>query len=500
MDEGLARCGRVFTYTTHIFWHLTPHTNIHTYTHTHTQVGNNLKFWGKNEEVVARTLQLFFEMTMGCGSAKVLLTLDTVQYLLQHHTPEHFPFLTVPANSRHRTSFHATLARLILSVMDESAGTTFEAFMEPILQVLAQLLNTQDLRSEEAKQAIIGVCRDLRGVTAATQNRKSYCALFELLYPQYFPVFVRAAETWFDVPEVTTALLKFMQEFVYNKAQRLMFDQSSPNGILLFREASKVLVAYGSRMLQHPFRADVYKEKYKGIAISLNVLTCALSGNYVNFGVFALYEDPALQNALDVALRLALSIPFGEIMAFPKLSKAYFAFFEVLFRNHITAVLDMNTPVFLQVIEAQHEGLLSVDTLLSAQCASTIDYLATYFFQNRNKDRPPMRALRAHLQAQPDMIFTLLSTLFNQLLFGSVNHWAITRPILSLMLASEEDFNAYKEHMISTQPNPENQQRLREEFTRLLTDLQRNLEPSNRERMGQKLTVFRVAVSQFLTI
>lgn len=33
-------------------------------------------------------------------------------------------------------------------------------------------------------QAIIGACRDLRGVTAATQNRKAYCALFELLYPQ----------------------------------------------------------------------------------------------------------------------------------------------------------------------------------------------------------------------------------------------------------------------------------------------------------------------------
>jgi exportin-7 len=79
---------------------------------------------------------------------------------------------------------------------------------------------------------------------------------------------------------------------VYNKAQRLMFDQSSPNGILLFREASKILVAYGSRIVQQPVRSDVYKEKYKGVAISLNVLTCALSGNYVNFGVFALYEDP----------------------------------------------------------------------------------------------------------------------------------------------------------------------------------------------------------------
>ena len=71
-----------------------------------------------------------------------------------------------------------------------------------------------------------------------------------------------------------------------------MFDQSSPNGILLFREASKIIVAFGTRILQQPVQNDVYKEKYKGISISLNVLTCALSGNYVNFGVFALYNDP----------------------------------------------------------------------------------------------------------------------------------------------------------------------------------------------------------------
>jgi hypothetical protein len=40
-----------------------------------------------------------------------------------------------------------------------------------------------------------------------------------------------------------------------------MFDQNSANGILLFREASKILVAYGSRALQHPLPAgaEVYK-------------------------------------------------------------------------------------------------------------------------------------------------------------------------------------------------------------------------------------------------
>lgn len=71
---------------------------------------------------------------------------------------------------------------------------------------------------------------------------------------------------------MTTPLLKFVAEFVLNKAQRLTFDISSPNGILLFREVSKLLVAYGSRILTYPNVADIYGSKYKGIWISLTIL------------------------------------------------------------------------------------------------------------------------------------------------------------------------------------------------------------------------------------
>lgn len=73
--------------------------------------------------------------------------------------------------------------------------------------------------------------------------------------------------------QVTTPLLKFMAEFVLNKAQRLIFDSSSPNGILLFREVSKLIVAYGSRILSLPNSSDMYANKYKGIWISLTILT-----------------------------------------------------------------------------------------------------------------------------------------------------------------------------------------------------------------------------------
>ena len=64
--------------------------------------------------------------------------------------------------------------------------------------------------------------------------------LFDWLYPAHFPTLRVCLEAWADSPDVTTAMLKFMAEFALNKTQRLTFDSSSPNGILLFREVSKV--------------------------------------------------------------------------------------------------------------------------------------------------------------------------------------------------------------------------------------------------------------------
>lgn len=44
----------------------------------------------------------------------------------------------------------------------------------------------------------------------------------------------------------------------------------------------------------------------------------ALAGNYVNFGVFELYGDRALSDALDTVLKLIISIPLVDILAYRK--------------------------------------------------------------------------------------------------------------------------------------------------------------------------------------
>ena len=304
---------------------------------------------------------------------------------------------------------------------------------------------------------------------------------------------------------------------MFNKSQRIFFEQSSANGILLFRETSAIICTYGSRILEIPVNQDIYAEKYKGIRLMLNVLTCALSGGYVNFGVFALYDDKALQNALDVSLQMCLQIPLDDILTYMKLSKAYFGFLEVLMKGHLDVLCGLDSSVFITLIKTLHEGLQSsgrdppltlilmlidssliVDAAVCALCATAIDHLFTYMFLNQRRDKPTIQLIRQHITAEPDLPDQLMATLFNTLLFATqANHWAITRPILSLMLSFESSFRTYQNSLLQNQP-VENQQKLMEEFEKLTNDIQTSVETSNRDRFTQKLTLFRLSVRQFL--
>lgn len=158
-------------------------------------------------------------------------------------------------------------------------------------------------------------------------------------YPDYTPILIRAIELWPHDPQVTTPILKLFAELVQNRSQRLQFDISSPNGILLFREASKVICTYGmchtlnlslrplliytclflvylgNRIMNYDVpKNQLYPMRLKGISICFTMLKAALSGNYVNFGVCKLYGDETLDNVLDVTTKLILTIPQTDLL------------------------------------------------------------------------------------------------------------------------------------------------------------------------------------------
>lgn len=196
----------------------------------------------------------------------------------------------------------------------------FEQFMVPLttsFDALANILKSNNLFNvDKAKKALIGIARDLRGLAFAFNTKASFMMLFEWIYPRYTPILHSAIEMWYHDPQVTTPVLKLMAELVQNRSQRLQFDVSSPNGILLFRETSRMIVNYGSRILtlgEIP-KDQIYQLKLKGISICFSMLKSALCGGYVNFGVFHLYGDTALDDSLNIFIKLLLSIPQSDLL------------------------------------------------------------------------------------------------------------------------------------------------------------------------------------------
>lgn len=460
----------------------------------------NLKIYGSNDEIIDATLGLFQDLAAGYMSGKVMLKLDAVSLILQQHTSEYFPFLACKPNSRARTTFYLTLSRLLF--MEEAPGA-FDAFVQPLSQVLVAIAaartsatSIESLKSAVPKETVMGLFRDLRGITAASTNRRTYGMVFEWLYPTHFPTICTCMETWADTPEVANTILKFLAEFVHNKTQRLTFDSSSANGILLFREVSKALCGYGSRILDLPLQtsSDPYTQKYKGIWICCSILTRALGGNYVNFGVFELYGDPALRNALDICLKMILSMSTKDILAYKKVAKAYYAFVDVLCHNHVAALARRDDATFVSIVSSLEAGIKSLDISISSQCASAIDNLAAYYFKHNQEGMKPNETgaqIHAHLARHPDLLPRVLTTLFEVVLFEDCsNQWSLSRPMLTLILVTESYFSQIRQQVIHSQP-VDRQAAVSSCLDKLMTDVKRTIDAKNRDKFTQNLTVAR---------
>jgi exportin-7 len=481
------------------------------------KIAINLKVYGGCDDVVDATLTLFQDLAAGYMSGKLLLKLEAVAYLLAHHSTEYYPFVSHPANRRARTVYYQTLARLLF--MEDPPLSKFKSFMAPLQHILVGLGAAQAaggpaaLRAAAPAETVAGLFRDLRGIASASNNRRTYCTLFDWLYPAHFPVILGCLEGWGDTPQVTGPILKFMREFVINKTQRLTFDSSSPNGILLFREVSKVLVLYGRNILggglggggggsgialsnnnQNGSGGDPYGTRYKGIWLCMSILTRALGGNYVNFGVFDLYGDPALKDALDVVLQMALSIPLHDILAYRKVGKAYYGLVDVLCSSQTKSIAGRDTATFSFIMDSLDAGLKSLDVTISSQCAAAADNLAGYYFKHMpgsDNPTPAADAIADHLRARPNLLTQLLSTLFEIVLFEDcTNQWSLSRPMLSLILINEQVYGELKRRLIASQPQ-ERHQHLAGCLDKLMDGVQRSLDPKNRDKFTQNITLVR---------
>ncbi|XP_054412198.1 ran-binding protein 17 isoform X5 [Pongo abelii] len=479
-----------------------------------TKIVTNLKYWGRCEPVISRTLQFLNDLSVGYILLKKLVKIDAVKFMLKNHTSEHFPFLGISdSNSlsdfRCRTTFYTALTRLLMVDLGEDEDE-FENFMLPLtvaFETVLQIFNN-NFKQEHVKRMLIGLARDLRGIAFALNTKTSYTMLFDWMYPTYLPLLQNAVERWYGEPACTTPILKLMAELMQNRSQRLNFDVSSPNGILLFREASKMVCTYGNQILSlgSLSKDQIYPMKLKGISICYSALKSALCGNYVSFGVFKLYGDNHFDNVLQAFVKMLLSVSHSDLLQYRKLSQSYYPLLECLTQDHMSFIINLEPPVLMYVLTSISEGLTTLDTVVSSSCCTSLDYIVTYLFKHIAKEgKKPLRCREAtqagqrllhFMQQNPDVLQQMMSVLMNTIVFEDCrNQWSVSRPLLGLILLNEKYFSELRASLINRQPVPK-QEVLVQCFRNLMEGVEQNLSVKNRDRFTQNLSVFRRDVAE----
>jgi hypothetical protein len=478
-------------------------------THCILKMANNLRYWSDSDTIIQRTLDTFSNLVHSYSGGRLLLSLDAIDALLRQHTEEHFPFLAMPVHGKARTTFYTALARIVF--LDDEQEK-FEPFFQPFASMLERLgAAVQQVGSSgsaaargnpELATGLICISRDLRGLLLAAHNHVCYQSVFDAIFPRHVQMLSRALDLFADSPAVANTILKVFSELVHGPAQRIRFGSNSAQGLLLFREAMNAVTVYGRRALRcSPPATDAYALKYKGIGIAISVVARALDGGYVNTGVFGLYGDPCLDQAMDVIFQLALGLSPKEIMEFPKLARWHLSFLHLVTRSHMEVLVALPASAFQQVVQTLVEGLDQLDQEVALQSAFAIDCIATYFVNNFKKDSPVTAKLRAHVAAASTMFSSLMKVLFNILVWGeALNLRGMGRPLLSVILAAEllqpDCFEQFRQEIIAAQP-ADVRTRMVDEFSKLMRDITRSLDFANRDRFDSRLTMFRLALKDF---
>ncbi|CAF0800050.1 unnamed protein product [Adineta ricciae] len=505
----------------------------------------NLQYSVISDKLIERTVGCFSELTHGYQSVRKLVKLDPIQYFINNHTQELFPFLhpifaskrshnsTITASSwsRLRTTFYTAIGRMLMHDFryDDDDDDRAEAFMIPFTAQCAKLVqifkefpefslinpgqfaalnqfNPTLAPLDEVQSLVIGITRDLRGLCSSLLSKQAYNSFFDWLYPAYLPLFLKALYVFCDRLEVYNPLLKFFHELSANRQDRLVFDPTKASAYLLFRETSNLLYIFQTKTLMHVNttvpETDAtlyYKSKLKPITTCLKIIQTCLVGNYVNFGVFQLYSDPCFDNCLQVFIALLTSVKKTDLFSYPKLTNAYFSLIESLSIIKIDFLANLSIPLFGYVLETISEGFVSHEQTIQNSCCVYLDTFLSYVFRSVKKNTASTN-LMANVREYESLFRQILVNLMNGIIYAECkNIYTISKPLLGLILLNENKFFTEIKQQLLYGHTQAKQAILSTALDSLMTGIDRTLTETNKENFTQNVTQFRSDIQDSIT-
>lgn len=264
---------------------------------------SNLRRFAGEEQVISASLELLDELLRGYYSNKLVAELPIAQQIMTQYRMLDV-FKSQPKN---RQRLYSSLTQLWTG---ETATCPLDEYLDPLKQEIFTHFSETDF----PQNWVLSVLSELRGISAAISTQKNYLLFFDWLYPSLFPLFLKVLQQYLCSDLVITSLYRFLRELVTNRNSRIRFDVATASGIILFKEIARILVLFGKSVLERVVTANLYKEKYRYVLMTLTIMVKLLAGGYVVFGVFQVYSDTCFVETLELSFRMIGCVPLEEWM------------------------------------------------------------------------------------------------------------------------------------------------------------------------------------------
>eukprot|EP01156_Anaeramoeba_ignava_P018305 Anaeramoba_ignava/a91349_73.p1 GENE.a91349_73~~a91349_73.p1 ORF type:complete len:1246 (-),score=329.81 a91349_73:137-3838(-) len=222
----------------------------------------NLKHWASSLEIISKSLDFLLEIVANPYNFPAISHLDPLGLLESEFTSFVFLESHLARTGKLRRVFFAVIGKLIFmeenrakrvehfdsfsNSLDDKFKVIHSSLQESSPQQLAELFALED-----NALPLFAFMQDLRGFLSSATSPHAYTLFFEWFFPDHFNDLLALSS---HLPLSSRPLLhiyKFWAELTYNQAQRIMFDSTSPYGMILFSAASDIIQRHSAALISN---------------------------------------------------------------------------------------------------------------------------------------------------------------------------------------------------------------------------------------------------------
>lgn len=231
-------------------------------------------------------------------------------------------------------------------------------------------------------------------------------------------------------------------------------------GLRLFRLIAQLLIKYAAWIPPQVLPTEV-DSLFKAYKFFFTAISRALIGRYTNFGIFELYNDPILTDLLKTGSLLLFNLNLDQLERYQTVHELVYSALETMVANHAPFFISLEPDMFNQFLLILLRGLQTSNAskTVITHCANAIEKLFSHHVQNLvrttegrasqivNQEAERMNALINH-PPHRHKISVMMLQLFDLVVNFEGVYWAVSKPLLPLILLSQNEFKMIQELMI----------------------------------------------------